>query len=99
MTRRRPDVVRRLAEIEEADQQSTEALVAAQGEAQALRGATLRKADLLSALDIFISVYSIWARIKEKHPNINKVVAGILSSMGTVVAAYLWLRTKLAFLP
>jgi site-specific DNA recombinase len=52
-----PDVARRVAEIDDAHQRATEATQAAQGEAQALSAATLRKADLRAALEAFVPVW------------------------------------------
>jgi site-specific DNA recombinase len=52
-----PDVVRRVAEVDSAHQRAADAIQAAQGEAQALSAATLRKDDLRAALEAFIPVW------------------------------------------
>ena len=52
-----PDVAQRRAQIDEAHQAATQRLTAAQGEAHALAGAVLRKADLRDALDAFVPIW------------------------------------------
>ncbi|RKY16588.1 MAG: hypothetical protein DRQ55_17695, partial [Planctomycetota bacterium] len=52
-----PEVGHALAALDEAHEGATQRLIEAQGEAQALAGAVLRKADLRDALDAFVPVW------------------------------------------